>query len=99
MRRVHQGLGMFMAAALAASGIAPAATIAPPRPASAEGAQRAVLTLKINGLDCGQVFVALQGQDVLVKMSDLTDHGVRGEAGTAVHLPYGDYVSLSSLIP
>lgn len=68
-----------------------------PRPASAD--QRAILELKVNGADKGEIHVFLRGSDLLVQVSDLESAGLRLFAGTRESIGGHAYVSLASLAP
>jgi outer membrane usher protein len=60
---------------------------------------RAVMPMTVNGVKDGEVNVIIQGDDVLVRTSDLDAVGVRGLSGTRQTIEGDTFVSLRSLAP
>ena len=85
----------FLAAAFfAASAVAAAAT-----PAPAPGPVRGFATLVLNGVNSGNVFIAVNGTDILVRIADFARAGVAVRGGARLTIAGSDYVSLASLAP
>jgi outer membrane usher protein len=61
--------------------------------------QRAVLTLRVNLSEKGEIFVILREGDVLARISDLEQAGLHGLAGQREVVGGEPYVSLTSLAP
>lgn len=80
---------------LGASSLLAVCSAAPASPAE----QRAVVTLRINGLDARDIIVILRGQDILVPVAELEAAGVAGVAGAREPIEGQTHVSLLSLAP
>ncbi len=61
--------------------------------------QRALLTLKVNTVERGDIYVILRGNDVLADLSDLRTGGVKLIGVATEHLYGADYVDLKQLAP
>ena len=61
--------------------------------------QRALLSLFVNNALHGETSVVLRGKDVMVRIDDLKNAGLRGFAGTRVTIKGQSMVSLASLAP
>lgn len=66
---------------------------------AAEEEQRAILQLSVNRVNKGNIIVLLRGQDVLVRVANLEDAGLRGFSGAREIAGAEIYVSLASLAP
>jgi outer membrane usher protein len=76
---------------------APAPTAANPSAETKD--QRALLSLSVNNVLHGETSVVLHDKDVMVKIDDLKNAGLRGFAGTRVTIKGQRMVSLASLAP
>jgi outer membrane usher protein len=61
--------------------------------------EQAILQWSVNGIDRGEVVTQLRAPDVLVRVADLEQAGVRGFAGRRETVAGVVYVSLASLAP
>ena len=61
--------------------------------------EQAILQWSVNGIDRGEVVVLLRSPDVLVRVADLEQAGVRGFAGRRETVGGVAHVSLASLAP
>jgi outer membrane usher protein len=61
--------------------------------------QRAILELKLNEIDKGEIIVFLRGDDVLTRVADLAEAGLRADSGLREIIQADNYVSLKSLAP
>jgi outer membrane usher protein len=68
-------------------------------PSGAEDGLRAILRLSVNRVDQGEVIVVLRAGDVLVRVADLEQAGLRDFAGTRQIASGEIHVSLASLSP
>jgi len=80
--------------------IALVAQLASPLSIAAETTdQRALLTLKVNTVERGDVYVVLRGSDALADLSDLRSGGIKLAGVETEHLYGADYVDLKQLGP
>jgi outer membrane usher protein len=89
LRSLRRGL-LLLLALLALSGAASA------QPVETE---RAILQLSVNQTESGEVVALLRGADILLRVADLEQAGVRGFAGRRETVGGVAYVSLASLAP
>jgi outer membrane usher protein len=68
-------------------------------PSLAEEEQRAILLLIVNHVDKGEVIVLLRAGDILVRVADLEEAGVRNFSGKRELVAGEMHVSLASLAP
>jgi outer membrane usher protein len=61
--------------------------------------ERAVVTLRVNGVDARDIIVILRGRDILLPVAELEATGVRGVAGARETIDGQTHVSLLSLVP
>jgi outer membrane usher protein len=71
----------------------------PPWPAAAQEGQPAVLSLIVNHVERGDIIVLLKPGDVLVRVEDLEQAGLRGVGGPQETVGGATYVSVASLAP
>src|SRR5580704_16068084 len=81
----------------ASAPIAPAPAAANPSAETKD--QRALLSLSVNNALHGETSVVLRGKDVMVRVDDLKNAGLRGFVGTRMTIKGQDMVSLASLAP
>jgi outer membrane usher protein len=107
-KRAARGRGAVPATAgqagAVSAGPAPTGTAQAPEPledipGAKPGDQRAILTLSVNLVDKGEIYVVLRQGDVLVGVEDLEAAGVNGFTGLREVIGGKHYVSLSSLAP
>jgi outer membrane usher protein len=70
-----------------------------PAAAQDQAAQRALLSLSVNGVESGEALVVLRAGDVLADVAALQAAGMRGFAGRREMLDDREFVSLGSLAP
>src|SRR5260370_39035681 len=61
--------------------------------------ERAVVTLRVNGVDARDIIVILRVRDILLPDAELEAAGVRGVAGARETIDGQTYVSLLSVAP
>jgi outer membrane usher protein len=61
--------------------------------------QRAILELTLNEINKGEIIVFLRGDDVLTRVADLAEAGLRAVSGLREMIQADNYVSLKSLAP
>jgi outer membrane usher protein len=61
--------------------------------------QRAILELTLNEINKGEIIVFLRGDDVLTRVADLAEAGLRADSGLREIIQADNYVSLKSLAP
>lgn len=71
----------------------------PAHPAVAQSTERAILQLVVNQVEHREVLVHLRTGDVLIRVRDLEQAGLRGFAGQRQEIQGETYVSLGSLAP
>jgi outer membrane usher protein len=81
----------------ASAPIAPAPAAANPSAETKD--QRALLSLSVNNALHGETSVVLRGKDVMVRVDDLKNAGLRGFVGTRMTIKGQGMVSLASLAP